>query len=548
MLVEGWDAMTKIMPYALLLFCGSLPAAPRSVSFIQSTATLEAYDFVEIAIQVTGPDVANPFTDASVEGAFTTAATGKVTKVQDFCDSNDGTSFRIRYMPSSAGEFNYSVSYRQSGFDRSYSGAFRVTDGHRRGPLRVDPDYRWHFIREGAGGHYFLNGTTAFWLMGWSDESIIANSLERLHRLKINRVRVLIAGRSDSHYGEPVQSRDGFTIYLSPWRVDKADDLYHPGFDYSRFRAEHWQRMDRMLRQARDRDMDISLIFNIADGRVFPAAGSDDERRYIRYAVNRFSAFSNITWDLGDDLDTFRDDRWARETGTLLMSWDPYKHLATSHPVHREHQDRAAEWFGFTSIQDWSRKQHALMLEERGMQLRTGRIIPQTNEEYGYEDHYPLWALPPPADSAETLRLTAWDIAMAGAYGTAGESARRGTNIWPDTGGGWMNGRGDDTMTMLAGYAHMVDFFTSFEWWKSEPHDELASGGAYCLAEPGRTYAAYLPNAGSVTLKLVPGRYRAEWFQAFTGVRSPAGIAEGTEWTSPKAPGRGDWALLLRRQ
>ena len=56
----------------------------------------------------------------------------------------------------------------------------------------------------------------------------------------------------------------------------------------------------------------------------------------------------------------------------------------------------------------------------------------------------------------------AWEIAMAGADGTAGESSRRGTNIWPDTGGGWINGRGDDTQSMLKGYEHMVDFFTSF--------------------------------------------------------------------------------------
>jgi len=67
---------------------------------------------------------------------------------------------------------------------------------------------------------------------------------------------------------------------------------------------------------------------------------------------------------------------------------------------------------------------------------------------------------------------------MAGAYGTTGESARRGTNIWPDTGGGWINGRGDDTMVMLKGYERMVDFFSSFEWWKTEPHDELVNNGA----------------------------------------------------------------------
>jgi hypothetical protein len=187
------------------------------------------------------------------------------------------------------------------------------------------------------------------------------------------------------------------------------------------------------------------------------------------------------------------------------------------------------------------------MLESRRLQSLTGRIIPQTNEEYGYEDHYPKWAPAPPGDSSEVLRRTAWDIAMAGAYGTAGETARRGTNIWPDTGGGWVNGRGDDTMTMLAGYAHMVDFFTAFEWWKTNPHDELASGGAYCLAELGRTYAAYLPNGGKVTLKLEPGRYRAEWFSGFTGEIVPIGAAEGPVWTSPDAPDKSDWALLLRK-
>jgi hypothetical protein len=222
--------------------------------------------------------------------------------------------------------------------------------------------------------------------------------------------------------------------------------------------------------------------------------------------------------------------------------------LATSHPVHREHQDRAAEWFGFTSIQDWSRKQHALMLEERQIQKKTGRIIPQTNEEYGYEDHYPKWAPGMGSDSAEALRHVAWEIAMAGAYGTTGESARRGTNIWPDTGGGWINGRGDDTMVMLKGYAHMVDFFTSFAWWKTEPHDELVTGEAYCLAKPGEIYAVYLPNGGAVTVKLDAGIYEATWFDAFTGARVSLPPAQGPVWKSPPAPGWLDWALLLKRQ
>src|SRR5947207_14843151 len=101
---------------------------------------------------------------------------------------------------------------------------------------------------------------------------------------------------------------------------------------------------------------------------------------------------------------SFRDEKWTHETGTFIVDRDPYKHLATSHPTHREPQDRASDWFGFTSIQDWSRSQHALMLEQRQIQLKTGRIIPQANEEYGYEDHYPHWGPKTDRDSTETLR------------------------------------------------------------------------------------------------------------------------------------------------
>ena len=384
--------------------------------------------------------------------------------------------------------------------------------------------------------------------MGWKEDRIIDYSLERLHRLKINRLRVTIAGRTNTFYGEPVMVGDKFTVYLTPWPAKLPSDIYHPGFDYTRFHVAYWQKFDRALRFARDRDMIISLVLDMNDGKVHPAAGGEDEHRFIHYAIDRFAAFSNITWDLGDDLDQYRDDRWTHQTGGLIKQWDPYRHLATSHPVDNVHQDRASDWFDFTSFQEWSRSQHAFMLSERRQQQATGRIIPQTNEEYGYEDHYPLWAQGLGSESGDTLRRTAWAIVMAGGYQTAGESARRGTNIWPDTGGGWMNGRGDDTMTMFLGYGHMVDFFTSFDWWKTEPHDELVDNGDYCLARPGETYAVYLPKGGKVTVKLEPGAYQASWFGALTGERIALPEIYGPLWTSPEAPDRNDWALLLLRK
>jgi len=531
-----------------LALMSSTAWAASNVSFSQSVETVEAYDYVEVVLNVDKPDVRNPFLYVAVTGSFSKTDGSERKSVEGFCDSADGSVFRIRFMPASSGDFTWSATYRQGAAETTHTGAFKVSVGQRKGPIRVDPKYPWHFIWEGTGEHYFFNGTTAFWLMGWPDERIINNSIDRLRQLKINRIRVLLSGAANILWGEPVMTGENFTMMLRPWMAEAPNRFDNPKIDFTRFNIPYWRKWERMLRYARDRDVIISAILEISTHKAQPVAGSEDERRYIRYAVARLSAFSNITWDLGDDLDSFRDEKWTHETGTLLVGWDPYKHLATSHPTHREPQDRGSDWFGFTSIQDWSRRQHALMLEERQIQLKTGRIIPQANEEYGYEDHYPHWAPKPEADFAETLRRCAWEIAMAGAYGTAGESARRGVNSWPNTGGGWINGRGDDTMVMLKGYEHMVDFFTSFDWWKTEPHDELVNNGAYCLAKPGEIYAVYLPKEGVVTVRLEAGTYEASWFSAFTGEKILLSPVRGPEWTSPKSPGWLDWAILLKRK
>jgi len=541
---------------------GPVRGAPSKVAFSQSAATVEAYDFVEVTLNVTSPDAKNPFTDVTFEGQFGKAGESQRLHVDGFCDSADGSVFRIRFMPAVPGDYAYEVTYRQGSFEKMHTGTFRASDGHRRGPIRVDAKYPWHFIWEGTGEHYFFNGATAFWLMGWREDRVINNIIDRLHGMKINRIRALISGATETLWGEPVMPGGRFTTFLRPSPAERPESLDSPGIDFTRFNIPYWQKWDRMMRYARERDVIISAILEISTHHAQAPAGSEDERRYIRYAVARLSAFSNLNYDLGDDLDSFRDEKWAHETGTLIMGWDPYKHLASSHPVYRQHQDRASDWFGFTSIQNWSHKQHALMLEEREIQKKSGRIIPQANEEYGYEDHYPHWAPAPPLESAETLRQMAWDIAMAGAYGTAGESCRRGTNIWPDSGGGWINGRGDDTMVMLKGYEHMVDFFTSFEWWKTEPHDELVSKPAYCLAKPGEIYAVYIPlrplcvnvehfgyeeECGDIAIKLEPGTYDAEWFSAATGEVVPLPPVHGPVWTIPEPPGWLDWALLLKK-
>jgi hypothetical protein len=55
-----------------------------------------------------------------------------------------------------------------------------------------------------------------------------------------------------------------------------------------------------------------------------------------------------------------------------------------------------------------------------------------------------------------------------------------------------------------------------------------------------------LPHGGQVTVQLQPGRHRATWFSALTGEKIELPSADGPVWTSPAAPDKTDWALLLQ--
>jgi hypothetical protein len=79
--------------------------------------------------------------------------------------------------------------------------------------------------------------------------------------------------------------------------------------------------------------------------------------------------------------------------------------------------------------------------------------------------------------------------------------------------------------------------------------DGFCDAGNYCLAFPDEIYAVYLPRAGSVNVHLPPGTYSAVFWNAATGEQSPLPPIHSTtsNWTSPAAPGKGDWALLLKK-
>src|SRR5438105_3189343 len=174
--------MRNLLSPSFLLVCCilafSASAAPKRISFLESAHQVEVFDYVEITAKVEGPDAPNPFLDVAFTGSFSKSGTPNPIEVVGFCDASDGSIFRIRFMPSTPGDFSYSLKYKQTGLETNYTGRVKAMVGHRKGPIRVDPKYRWHFIWEGTGEHYFFNGTTAFWLAGWREDRTINNCIE----------------------------------------------------------------------------------------------------------------------------------------------------------------------------------------------------------------------------------------------------------------------------------------------------------------------------------------------------------------------------------
>jgi uncharacterized protein DUF5060 len=531
-------------------------SAELKVSPSQSAKRVECYDFVEVTLRLEAPPAGNPFVEAECIGELRPPG-GEPLRVHGFCDAEDGSLFRIRFMPTQPGRHDFSLSLQWSGMRAEHKGSFEARRGKRKGLLRVDPKYPTHFIHEGSGEHYFWNGTTTYWLLGWRDEAIIRESLDRLAKLKVNRVRVALNGRTRdaSRWREPdIKPTKDFQFRLEPWPAARPENIEDPGYDITRFNLDHFRKAERMLTHAGKRDIIVSVIFHL-DGRdagVDPFGrknmGGPNEQRYYRYVVARFGAFENVMWDVTNEWHLFRDEPWVEKMGAYIKELDPWDHLTSVHGK-EVFPFRKSPWADFAMFQRWDEHgSYAFMLKNRKEQAEAGKARPQVNEEYGYEDHYPypwgekrVW----PARIGESRVRLAWEMAMAGGYQTTGERA----NV-PNY-GGWITGRGNEEMTMLKGYAHLRNFFERVEWWKLEPRPDLVSSNALCLAETGKRYVVYLPDGGSAwlnsQLSISKGfaAFEVTRFDPRSGKLSRLETTTAENWPSPQMPKNENWVFLL---
>ena len=505
----------------------------KEITPVLNTREVETYDFVEVTLSVSQPEVSNPFAEVELSGSFGRKDSPQK-EVIGFCDSEDGSVFRIRFMPSEPGEHLYTLTYRErNGFNQEFKGSFLARKGRNKGIVRVNPEHPFHFIYEGTGEHFFYNGTTAYLLLSWTDEGRMLRCIERIAATGGNRIRFLNYGRaSDNEWGEGMAQSEEFLWTLCPWPAKHPNRQLKEGspeFDHTRFNLVHWRKCEKALRKMRELNVVASVIMVMDRGiEDAPPAGSELEKRYYRYGAARYGAFSNVMWDLGNEHNEYRSVEWANEMGALVKKWDCYGHLATAHGYDTFPYD-LDKWADFAIYQKWYDGQNQFMLAQRADAIAKGRMIPQVNEEYGYENHK--------ESGQDEVRRRAWEIAMAGCYQTTGE--------WK----GWQHGEAPPESKILTWTGYLRKFFEeSLAWWEMTPANGLIEDGtAYALASEAKSYVAYVPTAQRITLNLPQGEYTARWFNPRSGEYVPiTGTIAGERWRSPDPPGPGDWAIVLK--
>jgi hypothetical protein len=90
--------------------------------------------------------------------------------------------------------------------------------------------------------------------------------------------------------------------------------------------------------------------------------------------------------------------------------------------------------------------------------------------------------------------------------------------------------------------------------WDLEPAQHLlrdrAENEAYLAAQPGRAYALYFTDGGSVglDLKSAPSRLALRWIDIGTGEWGKRAVIQGGGAVTVSAPGRGHWVAVLEAE
>jgi len=292
----------------------------------------ERWDIFEISFN--GPKDGNPFVDVNLSAEF--KLNDDVVKVTGFYDGNGV--YYIRFMPDRTGEWKYTTKSNSKELDGK-NGTFYCGNpsANNHGPVKVKDTYHFAYA---DGQPYYPFGTTCYaWIH--QTEDLQQQTLKTLATAPFNKLRMCVFPKNYAYNkNEPL---------LYPFEKDP-----NKKFDFARFNPEFFHHLEKRVRNLMELgiEADLILFHPYDEGRWgFDRMDSESDRRYLRYAVARLSAFRNVWWSMANEYDFMKkkpadwDDFFQ-----IVQQSDPYNHPRGVHNGAKWY-DHKKPWVTHASIQ-----------------------------------------------------------------------------------------------------------------------------------------------------------------------------------------------------
>jgi hypothetical protein len=340
--------------FVFTFLCSLLTGCLLTVSSMcsQQPETCLQYGLFETAFEVDLP-YENPYFSASIQvDATITAPDQQTVLLPCFFD---GTTWRMRYTPSLAGNYDFTIQADNGAETKVvHSGSFAVAEQSRKGFVRLSTENPRYFSFEN-GESYFPLGQNLGWV-SWGQNTDLETSwkqyLDECHDAGIDWIRIWMCSWGKTEI---------------VWR--ESDSRY---YGYTQYSQENSRVLDRIFEMAEERDMYIQLCinhhgqystqsnpiwnenpYNAANGGFLrsPAEFFTSPEAMIhykdrlRYLVARWGYSTHLlAWEFFNEVDLTSFNSWEdvvawHETMSVyLRNLDPYTHLQTTSAAWQTHK------------------------------------------------------------------------------------------------------------------------------------------------------------------------------------------------------------------
>jgi hypothetical protein len=321
----------------------------------------EKWKVFEISLK--GTSSGNPFKEVTLSAVFTNGTASDT--INGFYDG--GGIYKVRYMPSSEGKWNYSTRSNQKSLNAK-KGSFICIPPSKENHGQVFVKDTFYFAYADGTPHYSF-GTTCY---GWvhQGDSLADLTIKTLSKGYFNKIRMCIFPKDyDWNKNEPL---------LYPFEGNPLKD-----WDYNRFNPAYFHNIEKRIRQLDSLGIEADLIvFHPYDRWGFQNMTRATDDFYIRYIIARFAAFKNVWWSMANEYDFMRSkkmDDWDHFI-RIFAEEDPYNHLRGIH--------NGSSWYDHTN----PLITHASIQNEdtyRAKELRNKYMKPVVFDECRYEGNIP---------------------------------------------------------------------------------------------------------------------------------------------------------------